>query len=62
MASRLPKCFHEDDLIYMDCFAFRRGLCSCLKDTKFRSKECPFYKPVSQVLEEDPKFFRREYC
>lgn len=61
MATRLPKCFHEDDPDNWDCFAYREGLCSCLKDTNFRTKTCPFYKPVSQVLEEDSKFFRRKY-
>lgn len=43
-----------------DCFAFRDGKCSCLKDTRF-NKVCPFYKSVKQVTEEDPNFFRREY-
>lgn len=27
------------------CFAYYKGACSILTDTKFKNKECPFYKP-----------------
>lgn len=33
-----------------DCFAFTTtGTCLCLSETDFKNKECPFYKPVSEM-------------
>ena len=31
-----------------DCFAWTKGKCACLNDTKFGRKKCPFYKPEKQ--------------
>ena len=31
-----------------DCFAYYKGVCSILTDTKFKRK-CPFYKPKMSV-------------
>lgn len=30
-----------------DCFAYYKGVCSVLRDTHFKKKECPFFKPKS---------------
>jgi len=39
-----------------DCFACTlSGRCKALKDTK--QVPCPFYKPIVQVMNEDPNYF-----
>lgn len=31
---------------HSDCFANRGGVCACLKNNDFGSRDCPFYKPA----------------
>lgn len=39
-----PKCeAHED------CFANKKGQCVCLSENDFGERDCPFYKPRSEV-------------
>ena len=58
--SALPKCNYD----HPDCFARRcfgdKALCSCLRDTRFKGNECPFYKSVDQVMIENPNYFNQE--
>lgn len=28
-----------------DCFAYHKGMCTVLRDTHFKNKACPFFKP-----------------
>lgn len=35
----MPEC-----KVHGDCFANRRGVCTCLKDNDFGGRDCPFYK------------------
>lgn len=35
--------------MHSDCFAFKGSKCVCLNDTDWGNKECPFYKPESEV-------------
>ena len=51
-----PYCLKE----HPDCFALlrRSGKCSALDNTKFPNKDCPFYKPESEV---DPKILAIKY-
>ena len=37
---------------HSDCFANQDGLCACLKNNDFSGRDCPFYKPVNTVREE----------
>lgn len=37
----LTKCCSQQ---YCDCFANKDGYCTCLEDTEFPKKQCPFYK------------------
>lgn len=42
-----------------DCFAYFCGRCKALSDTNFKDRACPFYKPIQQVIKEDPAFYVR---
>ena len=43
-----------------DCFAYHKGCCKALKDTRFAYK-CPFYKSIEAVKDEDPNYFDNNY-
>ena len=51
----LPKCGR-------DCFAAKKGRCSCLIDNDFDGKACPFYKPKSEVNMAEMERQIREYA
>ena len=38
-----PECHH-----HANCFARKDVQCTCLTDTDFGGRECPFYKPKSR--------------
>lgn len=43
-----------------DCFASTLdGRCKCLSNTA--QVPCPFYKPIKQVMDEDPHYFDRRH-
>ena len=45
---KMPKC----TFCHKDCFAYFRGGCAALKDTKFENRhDCPFLKDVRNALE-----------
>ena len=55
MTKMITKCFEGKP----DCFALdiETGRCRCLGDTRFKGKDCPFYKPVRQIIEENPSYY-----
>ena len=54
--SKLQKCRQQKT----DCFAYMKGVCKALKDTRF-NYPCPFYKSVECVERECPGYFDKEY-
>lgn len=56
MATNYPKCPY----VHEDCFALMMigHRCHALTDTDFKKRDCPFYKPESEV---DPKYVILKY-
>ena len=55
---KLKRCRDGNGL--KDCFACTLdGRCKCLSNTD--QVPCPFYKPIIQVMDEDPFYFKKRY-